>query len=333
MKKIVALALVALLAVSAVALFGCTDPDQPDNDEYTFVVPDGAPALGIVNLLTEDKPDGMETPEIVPSNTISQRAVQADIAVVPANLAANLYNKGQDVVLVGTVTHGNLYVLGTGVEAASLADLEGKLVYSIGQNSVPDYVFRTLLADAGLEYVQGDTAQEGKVTVQYYSDGSAVMQKLVQAKTAGKEAVGVLAEPAVTNAKAKGIVELFDLQLLWQDYTGSEAPGYAQAVLIVKSKVADDKDFMDRLIAALGKNGEYVTAHSEDVASDIAAVYPQSSFAAQTFTAETLERCNCDFVGGAACKAEFEAMAQAILSINAQAVGGKLPDGDFYYAG
>ena len=259
--------------------------------------------------------------------------MQSDIAIVPANLAANLYNKGQDVKLVGTVTHGNLFVLGTSDSVKTLADLEGKLVYSIGQNSVPDYVFRTLLKEAELDVVQGDAAQEGKVTVNYKNDGSEVMQQLVAAKKEGKDVVGVLAEPAVTNAKAKGMVELFDLQSLWQTRTGADATGYAQAVLIVKGDVAKDKAFMDRLIAAFEGNGAFVAEHSGEVAGIIAKVYPQSSFAAQTFTAETLERCNCAFTTGAACKAEFEAMAEAIAEINAQAIGGKLPDAAFYYEG
>ena len=316
MKKFLSIMLVAALAVTALALVGCDDPEQPQ-EGYTFVIPDGAPALGAVSVLN-DVPDGIKSVEIVPSNTISQRAVQSDIAVVPANLAANLYNKGQDVKLVGTVTHGNLFV---------------KLVYSIGQNSVPDYVFRTLLEEAGLDVVQDDAEQEGKVTINYKNDGSEVMQQLVAAKKEGKDVVGVLAEPAVTNAKAKGMVELFNLQSLWQAHTGADATGYAQAVLIVKGDVAKDKAFMDRLIAAFEGNGAFVAEHSGEVAGIIAKVYPQSSFAAQTFTAETLERCNCAFTRGAACKAEFEAMAKAIAEINAQAIGGKLPDAAFYYEG
>ena len=129
------------------------------------------------------------------------------------------------------------------------------------------------------------------------------------------------------------MVELFDLQSLWQTRTGADATGYAQAVLIVKGDVAKDKAFMDRLIAALEGNGAFVTEHSGEVAGIIAKIYPQSSFAAQTFTAETLERCNCAFTTGAACKSEFEAMAQAIMAINGQAIGGKLPDAAFYYEG
>ncbi len=331
MKKRFFVIAVAALVVAAIALVGCT-PDEPQQ-EYSFVVPDGAPALGIVGILAGDGVEGMKSPEIVPSNTISTRAVQADIAVVPANLAANLYNKGQDVVMVGTVTHGNLFVLGVNTQVASLQDLEGKLVCSIGQNSVPDYVFRTLLADAGLEIETGDVAQEGKVTIKYYQDGSAVVQQLIQAKNGGNELIGVLAEPAVTNAKAKGVSELFDLQELWQDYTDSDTAGYAQAVLIVKKAVAEDTAFMERLVAALRENADYVLQNSADVASVIAEAYPQSAFAGQTFGTETLERCNCYFESAQQGKAGFEAMLNAIIAINAQAVGGKLPDAAFYFGG
>lgn len=329
-RKIFALAVAAAVLFTLAFAAGC----DTDTDGYTFVVPDGAPALGVVNILDGTAIDGVEKPEIVPSNTISTRAVQADIAVVPANLAANLYNRGQDVKLVGTLTHGNLYVLGANADdVAQLSDLEGKLVCSIGQNSVPDFVFRKLLADAGLEYATGDAAQAGKVTVRYFANGSEVVQQLIQAKDSGSALIGVLAEPAVTNAKTKGLSELFDLQALWQKASGGEVKGYSQAVLIVKSKVAEDEAVMSALISALEANGDFVIENSERVAEIIAAAYPQSSFAGQTFGTATLERCNCGFVSAADGRQAYETMLNAIMDINPQAIGGKLPDVDFYYGG
>lgn len=338
MKKTIRFAAISLclvLAVSLAAAFTACNDDAPE-EGYSMVVPDGAPALATVNLLDEIDKNGsfgkLDEVEIVQSSSIGTRALEADFAVVPANLAANLYNKGQGVKLLATVTQGNLYVLGANSEVKTLSDLVGKRVFSIGQGSVPDYIFQTLLSDAGIVYEQGDSAVEGKVVITYVADGSGVMSQLVAANKNGEEAIGVIAEPAASKGLAQnGITELFDLQKLWQEYTGSETEGYPQAVLIAKASVCEsDPEFVAQLIEKMSLNAEFIAENSDSVSSVLVKAYPQTSLNTQ-MSAATLARCNCKLVRIADAKEDYIAMLNAINAINPAAIGGKLPDDGLYY--
>lgn len=333
-KTVVAALVVALVAALAVSFVACKD--EQTSDGYTMVVPDGAPALAAVNLIDEIDKNGafgkMNKVEIVQSSAIPSRALEADFAVVPANLAANLYNKGQDIKLLATVTQGNLYVLGVNSEVKTLEDLVGKRVFSIGQGSVPDYIFQTLLKNEGIVYEQGDKAVAGKVVITYVDDGSGVMSQLAAANKSGKEAIGVIAEPAASKAFANaGAVELFDLQQLWKDYTGSETLGYPQAVLIGKASVVEnDPAFVSLLIDKMAGNGTFITENSDKVSEILVKAYPSTTLNT-AFSQETLERCNCKLIRIADAKDDYVAMLEAIMQINPQAIGGKLPVDGLYY--
>lgn len=335
LSKITVTALcVALIAALTFSFAACVEEEQYDG--YSMVVPDGAPALAVVNLADEIEKNGsfgkLDSLEIVQSSAISTRALEADFAVVPANLAANLYNKGEDVKLLATVTQGNLYVLGVNSDVASLSDLVGKRVFSIGQGSVPDYIFQTLLADQGIVFEQGDRAEAGKVILTYVADGSGVMSQLVAASKSGEEAIGVIAEPAASNAFVKaGASELFDLQALWQEYTGSENAGYPQAVLIAKSSVCEsDPAFVAELLDKMSDNGGFIVENSDTVDDILVKLYPQTSLNT-TLSATTLARCNCKLVKIADAKDDYVDMLEAILAVKPAAIGGKLPDDGLYY--
>ena len=340
MKKFFRLSAIALcvaLVVSVAAMFIACDDETKETTTYTMVAPDGAPALAAVSLIdTVDKNGSfgkLGKVEIVQSSAISTSVLNADFAIVPANLAANLYNKGQKIKLLATVTQGNLYVLGVNSEVKTLKDLVGKRVFSIGQGSVPDFIFQTLLANEGIAYEQGEKAVEGKVVITYVADGSGVMSQLVQANKNGSEAIGVIAEPAASKGLAQsGITQLFDLQQLWKDYTGSDTFGYPQAVLIAKASVCESNpEFIDELLSKMEQNGDFIVENSSRVSEILVAAYPQTSLNTQ-LSATTLERCNCNLVRIASAKEDYIAMLNAINAINPAAIGGKMPADGLYYS-
>ena len=68
-----------------------------------------------------------------------------DIAAVPTNLAATLFNKTSGgVKMLAVDTYGTLYLLENGTSVSSLADLNGKHVYATGAGANPQYVFEHL---------------------------------------------------------------------------------------------------------------------------------------------------------------------------------------------
>ena len=70
-----------------------------------------------------------------------------DIAAVPTNLAATLYQKTAGGVKVAAVnTGGVLYILENGNTINSVEDLRGKKIYATGQASTPEYIYISIIA-------------------------------------------------------------------------------------------------------------------------------------------------------------------------------------------
>lgn len=118
-------------------------------ETYTFMAPDGAPALAIAKLIYDN--DNLGTGKTVEYSVLSSTLVMpnlssgsADIIVAPVNLASKLYKaNGNDYVMVAVLTHGNFYILST--TNISLADLNGKQVAVPNQGAVPDWTFKMVL--------------------------------------------------------------------------------------------------------------------------------------------------------------------------------------------
>lgn len=343
MKKKTLLLMVAVVAIVALSVAGvaaCTDPIA--DGEYVIVAPDGAPALAVAGLAGEAFKYSETVSvgaEIVASSEIATRAAASDMAIVPANVAANLFNKGTDIKVIATVTHGNLYMVGLADTPAvtDLTSLKGQIVASIGQNSVPDSLFKAMLTKAGVEYVVAEdtanvTATEGKVTLIYGADGSAVMTLV------GKAAYGIIGEPAVsTGAKNKGFVEKASLQELWNEANGTTG-GYSQAVLIMKSSLAEDTAFVNALLARLTEDVAAMTKDNEGAqaaAANIKGVYKSTSLPA-AITADIIKRSSVNITSVATESGlkELTDMLTTVEGVNAKSIGGKVPasGSGFYFA-
>ena len=134
------------------SLPAATTEDPAGN--YRVAMPDGAPALAMAKLIAEGENFGRTVEyAVVASANIGAEVVQerADVAVLPVTAASKTIGSGEKYVMLGVVTHGNLYVMSS-EDISSLADLRGKVVGVIGQGQVPDLTFRYLLRKNGVEY-------------------------------------------------------------------------------------------------------------------------------------------------------------------------------------
>lgn len=85
--------------------------------EITVYMPDGAPALALAGLMHEDNAnDGVtyrvvDATAIVATTTYEEETKNADICVMPINAAAKWHGEGGRYIMIGAVTHGNLYMI------------------------------------------------------------------------------------------------------------------------------------------------------------------------------------------------------------------------------
>lgn len=236
MKKIFTWVIVLILAVCSLS-FGACDKDK--GGKFTFCVPDGAPALAVAKFI-KDKENFGEKYEfdykVVAAGNIGgiMQKGESDFIVMPVNAASKLYkaNKGDAYKMAAVITHGNLYIMTKGETSAE--ELKGKVAGVIGQGNVPDLTLKVILKKEGIEYEASEKPVEGKVAFRYFADASELMPMLKQ----GKLSVGLLPEPAAT--KLTKIAPDYTGRINVQTLYDSESGTYPQAVLMVKSSIADN---------------------------------------------------------------------------------------------
>ena len=129
------------------------DITQPTDDTVINLgLLKGPTGIGAVYLMEEST--GLDitlasAPDEITSALISG---SLDIAAVPTNVAATLYNKtGGGVTMLALNTLGVLYILENGDSIHSVSDLAGRTIYATGQGSNPEYVLNYILRQNSLE--------------------------------------------------------------------------------------------------------------------------------------------------------------------------------------
>ena len=285
----------------------------------------GPTTMGMVKLMKDQ--ESMESPlydvtmygaadEIVPLLTKGE----LDAAAIPANLAATLYQKTEGKIQVAAVnTLGVLYVVTTGDDVASVADLAGKTIYSTGKGTTPEYVLNYILTENGI-----DPAKD--VTIEYKSEATEVLAML---QSAGEGAVAVLPQPYVTAAQAQveGLTVALDLTEEWNKIDPDSQ--LITGVLAVRSDYAEQNpEELEVFLADYRSSIEWVTANTADAAQLVA----EYGIVAKAPLAEkALPACNITYMDGADMKQALSGYLDVLYQQDAASVGGALPGDDFYY--
>jgi len=327
MKKLFRLFTLMLLSLSLVAC-SCDKKDKTV-DVY---MPDGAPALALAKLMYDEwEKEGYDVEyHIVASDTIASHITNgnADIAIVPTNAAANLYNKGNDIRIVSSNTWGLLYMVGNSEHTTAITDLnslKGQVVGVIGQNQVPDLVFKYILESNGIQYEASDTAIDGKVALKYYADGPSMIQPL----KLNQLNYGILGEPAASNSVVNASTAIvLDIQDAWQS-ASNESSSYPQASLVVKSSFLDkNEDFINDMLDEIEESSTWILNNTDKLNETL---QEHGSTTTANYTVALLQRCNIRLVKGNDMKVAVNAFLESLHSIVPNSIGGSLPNESFYY--
>lgn len=318
MKKyfslLIALALLAALALPALA------EDAPIN----VLALKGPTGIGMVQMM--DQNDGTYAFALAGAPDEAVAAVasgSADIAAVPTNLAATLYNKTSgNVQLLALNTLGVLHILEAGESIQSVEDLAGRTLYATGQGSTPEYVLNYILSQYGLT---------DQVTVEYKAEHS----ELATLAAAGEVDLVMLPEPNVTsvlmnNADFREALDVTELFGQAAEKAGQGGTVLSMGCVIVRRDFAEQNPeavsaFMDAYAASVAfVNG--------DVEAASALVEEQGILPKAAVAARAIPNCHIVFVEGEEMKAQIGPFFQMLYDANPASVGGALPGEDFYYA-
>lgn len=284
----------------------------------------GPTTMGLVNLLSmmESGEAAMDydlqlygtADEIVPLLIKGE----LDMAAIPANLAATLYQKTEGQLQALAVnTLGVLYVVEQGDTVQSIADLKGRTVLSTGKGTTPEYVLRYILTQNGID-------PDKDVDIVYCSEATEVTAQMAVAQ----DAIAVLPQPYVTSAglQDETLRVALDLTAEWDKVCDTQL---ITGVTVVRKEYAEAHP--DVVEAFLKDYAASVEAANSDLDGTAALCEAQGVVPKAAIAKKALPNCNIVFQTGAELKANAGAYLQVLYDADPAAVGGALPQADFYY--
>ena len=340
MKKIIAL-LLALCLLLALAACGSETAEEPETqpaeaaaepapaDDVTIRLGGlkGPTTMGMVKLL-DDCDKGTSVNKYTYQMAASADELtplllkgELDVLAVPVNLASVLYkNSEHSVQLLAINPLGVLYVVEKGGESVTdWESLRGKTIYSSGKGSTPEYAFRYLLAQNGLD-------MDADVSMEWRSEPSEIVSELA----AQEQGIAVLPQPFVTVASTKleGLRVAMDLTAEWDKLNnGSQL---LTAGLIVRKAFAEEHPTaVAKMLEEYALSVKYVN----DNPAEAAALIESYDIVKAPIAEKAIPFCNLVCITGAEMQTITEGYLKTLFDQNPKAVGGEMPEADFYYAG
>lgn len=345
MKRIIAAALAALMlfafascgtepkdtgvTTTTTTVKGNTDTTPTPTDRTVDIKVLGGPTGMGISKLWNDSKNGNTALKYNFSVTASPDAEyladikkgEFDIAALPTNVAAKLYNTGAPIQIAAVNTLGVLYVL----EAAdtptikSVADLKGKTIYTTGQGATPEYALRYILSSNGID-------PDNDVNIIYETDGSLVIADIKK----GDASVVMLPEPAATNVqKVTNAKVVLDVTEEWNKIAG-EGNDLMQGCVVVSNKfVSEHKDLLDTFLAEYDASVKYVNENQSEAAQMIVDLQILSVSAEVAQTA--INGSKITYVDGDAMKTALLKVYEVLFNADNASIGGKIPDENIFY--
>ena len=281
----------------------------------------GISGLTMVKLIEEPMIGGrpvnhsiLKSPDLLIGKLITG---EVDLAALPINNAAILYNKGVPIQVTAVIGWGVMYLVGD-TEIKDWLDLKGKKILAPAKGAVPDLLLRYLLTKNGLN-------PEQDLSIQYV--GSPV--ELARLAAVGEAPLVVLPEPWVTEVMERNpeVKVLLDFQREWQRIE-KQSQTYPQTCIVVNKKFAGlNPEFVRSYLKELDRAIRWLNENPEQ-AGILAEKHVQIS---SNSIRKGLTRCNLRFESALKARGEIERFLSRIAELAPNAIGDEIPDEAFYY--
>ena len=243
---------------------------------------------------------------------------ELDMAAIPANLAATLYQKTEGQIQALAVnTLGVLYVVEKGDTVQSIQDLKGRTVLSTGKGTTPEYVLRYILTQNGID-------PDKDLTIEYYSEATEVTAQMAVAE----DAIAVLPQPYVTRAGMQDETLRVALALTAERENVSDTQLITGLTVVRKEYAEAHPDVIEAFLAEYAQS---VEAANTDVEGTAALCEAQGVVAKAAIAQKALPQCKIVCLTGEELKTNAEGYLQVLYDADPASVGGALPGADFYY--
>ncbi len=325
-NKKVALLLVLVLTLGAMT--GCGKERQAVNVRVGSLK--GPTSMGILFLMdraekgeTEDTYEFRMTTgadELLPLMVKGE----LDIALIPANVAAVLYQRTEGgIAVIDINTLGVLQVVTGTSEVESVADLKGRTIYLTGKGTTPEASLKFVLEVNGLS--------EADYTLEFKSEATEVAAILAE----NTDAVGLLPQPFVTAALMQNdaLRMALDMNEEWlrveNELKGGRSNGMVTGVTVVRKEFLEEHP--EAVEEFLKEHALSVEAINGDVAAGAALAVAAGIVAKEPIAERAVPECHITCITGEDMKADLSAYLDVLAGFDESLVGGKVPEDDFYY--
>ena len=245
---------------------------------------------------------------------------EVDIAAVPANLAAVLYNRTEgEIAVLAVNVLGVLYLCEyNSRELTGLADLKGKTIYATGKGSTPEYFLRHILVQNGLD-------PDTDVTIEWKSEPGEVVALL----NANQSGIAMLPQPYVTAAAGQlgeGFRAVLSVSEEWEK--AQDGTRCTTAVVIARREfIRQNPEAAESFLDELAQSVAWVNENPEAAGT----LCQELGIAKAAVAQKAIPACNLVCITGDEMKQALSGCLAVIEAQNPKAVGGSLPGDDFYY--
>ena len=323
MKKLLSLSLAVLLVVALVLTAGCTKKEEYKAADISVACMTGPTGVGMAKLMADSDAKltaNNYTFTVAGDATgINEKFVKGEIniASVPTNVAATLYNKTNGKVRILAVnTYGVLSILAKDSGIDSIDDLKGKTVYSTGKGQNPEFIFKYILEKNGIN-------PETDLTINYVS-GTDLVAKLVS----GEADIALAPEPAATTVlvKNKELNRVLSINDEWSKV--SDTTLMMGCVIALDSYIAENEAAVEKFLEEYKASIEFAKTDVDNAAKHCATYKITAS---EAIAKKAIPTCNLCYVTGKDMKTNVNGYLNVLFTADKKAVGGAMPADDFYY--
>ncbi len=334
--KIMSLVLVLVMAFGLTACGGDTDTasSTPSTDtssvvdtytpvSMTVACMTGPTGIGMAKLMADSE---AKTTANNYTFTVASAATEINakfikgeinIASVPTNVAATLYNKTNGKVrMLAVNTYGVLSILEKGDTIKSIADLKGKTVYSTGKGQNPEFIFKHILRENGLD-------PEKDVTINFVSS-----EELVAKLISGEAEIGLAPEPAATTVMVKNqsLKRALSINDEWSKVSDTQL--MMGCVIALDSYIEANPKAVEKFLEEYSASIEFAKTKVDEAAKHCATYKITAS---EAIAKKAIPTCNLCYVTGDDMKNNVNAYYDVLFAGDPNSIGGAKPNDDLYY--
>ena len=276
---------------------------------YSMYLLNGPTGIGGLKMIRDYKSIEIKTINS-PNNMLSMIVKgEADIAAIPANMAAIIFNRQLQYKAVAVISEAKLFIVSANKNIQTINDLKNKTIYCGTKLAAPDLMLQYLISKENIQNVNIS-----------YSFSNPDLSKMIASENAD---IAILPEPFISSA----MIENSNVHIVVE--MSKYIEDYPVAILIAKDTfINHNKTLLNEVLSEYKKSTEYILNNKNEIENLIknstmiinpkAAVYG-------------LNRMGLTFYDGEQMKFALKSYYNFLYNFDKKLIGGKLPSDNYYY--